>query len=132
MSRRRPIYYKLHGYKQQQNTIGEWPIQLKKAVKKAVQKVALLDIETPAKQKLTIDRHILTGALRADIHTEYEGSARRDFSKRISAMDALVGTNKFYAGYVEDIDPYVTWAYKKAIPKLHKEIQKACDEFTRG
>jgi hypothetical protein len=128
---RKPITYRLIGYQQQRNTIGEWPAKLKKKIKKVVQKVAILDIETAAKQKLTIDGHVDTGRLRADIHTEYEGSPRRDFSKKIGELDALAGTNVEYAQYIERIDPYLTWAYRKAVPKLRKEIAKACDEFSR-
>lgn len=132
MSRRRPITYRLIGYQQQQNTIGEWPKMLKKKVKDVVVKTAILDIETVAKQKLTIDGHVDTGRLRADIHTEYQGGPINILKGRIGELDAKSGTNVFYAGYIEDLDPFLTYAYKKAIPKLRVEIQKVCDNFARG
>jgi hypothetical protein len=126
----KPIKYKLIGYQRTQDMIGEWPKKLRIEVKKAVVKAAIVDIETPAKMKLTTDGHVDTGRLRADIHTEYEGSSRRELGK-IGELDARVGTNVEYAGYVERIDEYLTWAYRKGVPKLRNAIAEAVHNFAR-
>jgi hypothetical protein len=110
--------------------------ELKKRFRQEIIDTALTDIETPAKMKLTTDGHILTGRLRASIHTEYTGSGsytyRDMYGKGFKGnfktdrprnnMDIVVGTNVVYARHIERIDSYIYYAYKKAMPALKRRI----------
>lgn len=104
---------------------NNFPDRINNEIKTAIRKVALINIETRAKMKLTRDKHIDTGRLRASIHTEYEGTRRILPGRLLNDLSVIVGTNIEYAIYVERIDSYLIWAYNKAIPVLQKEIKKA-------
>lgn len=125
---RNPVSYSLKS----NFDMSQWSDNLKKRVKKAVRKVAIVNIESVAKSKLTSDGHIDTGALRADIHAEYEGGPRRILRASIGPLGAVVGTDKEYAGFVEDMDSYLEWAFNRAIPKLNAAIEREIAGFTEG
>jgi hypothetical protein len=61
-------------------------------------------VETPAKQKLTIDRHVVTGRLRS--------SLRSEVNKNGETMQGRTFTNVIYAKKIEfRHDSYLLWAF---------------------
>jgi hypothetical protein len=111
---------------------GQIPDNLRQTLSDAIKEVALVDIETEAKLKLTRDGHIDTGRLRASIHTEYKGSSRILRGRIPNDLTFIVGTNVIYAKKIENIDSYLIWAYKRAIPKLRVKLRQAIREGLEG
>jgi hypothetical protein len=105
--------------------IQNLPANIKTELKSAGLEIALVDIETAAKSKLTRDRHVLTGNLRASLHTEYANSPLQVLGGIDGDLDWVVGTNCVYAWKIEKIDSYLIWAYKKAKPKFLKACKEA-------
>ena len=91
----------------------------------------LVKIETVAKNKLTTDGHVDTGRLRASIHTEYLGTRRILPGKITDELGVVVGTNVEYAKYVERLDSYLGYAYKKARPILLRRVRETIRDVVR-
>lgn len=109
--------------------LNRLPDNIKRAVSDAIKEVAIVDIETEAKLKLTRDGHIDTGRLRASIHTEYLGSPIRVLSGSIKhEFTFIVGTVVVYAKKIEGIDSYLIYAYDRALPILKVKIAQAIRE----
>lgn len=126
--------------------------KIQSAVRKAMIETAMIDIETGAKRKLTRDGHIDTGRLRASIHTAYKisnGSFQIDNTNHnysdnqgnnyTSTLDVesrffqvVVGTDVFYADFVEMLDSFLFYALNKAKPKLKRRIKKETQKILRG
>lgn len=115
----------LVGERQLMARFSRLPTSLKRDVKRVVQKVAIVDIESGAKRKLTQDGHIDTGALRASIHAEFS-TGRRILSGSIKELEAIIGTNLPYANRIEyDFDSYVIYAFNQAKPIFIRELENA-------
>ena len=107
--------------------------KIKKELQQAVRKVALVNIEGGAKRKITQDRHVDTGRLRASIHTEYKGSRRILSAGNIGDLEAVVGTNLPYANRIEyDFDSYLLYAFDQAKPILLREFESILRRNTNG
>jgi hypothetical protein len=117
------------------------PKQLKQKITKTIRQTAIVYIETVAKNKLTSDKHVDTGRLRASIHTEWKGNRgflyKDRFGKKFGGglpgtikddLGAIVGTNVEYAKYVEKIDSYLMYAFKKAKPILLRKVRETLRE----
>jgi hypothetical protein len=117
------------------------PNQLKQKLSKTIRQTAIVHIETVAKNKLTSDKHIDTGRLRASIHTEWKGNRgflyKDRFGKKFGGgllgtikddLGCIVGTNVEYAKYVERKDSYLAYAFKKARPILIKRVRETLRE----
>lgn len=111
---------------------GRIPENLRRELSDTIKEIAIVDIETEAKLKLTRDGHIDTGRLRASIHTEYKGSSRILRGRIPNDLTFIVGTNVVYAKKIENIDSYLIWAYKRAIPKLRVKLRQAIREGLEG
>jgi phage gpG-like protein len=110
--------------------------EIRRKVKAALVEIALVDIETGAKQKLDSDGHIDTGRLRASLHTEYEGNRGHNYSDdfgngysgeltaAVGENDVIVGTNVHYAKYIERMDSFIKYAFEKAKPKIANAISQ--------
>lgn len=125
MPRKGMLAVNIRGLGRIQNTLGNMPKKLEKELSKTIRKIAIVEIETKAKLKLTRDGHVDTGRLRTSIHTEYEGTRRILPGRLEGPLGVIVGTNVEYAIYVERIDSYLIWAFKKAHPILIREVQNA-------
>jgi len=121
--------YNLNAFRRRLNT---YPDRLKQELKEIGLETALVDIETEAKLKLTRDKHIDTGRLRASIHTEYEGSPLHILGGISGPLDWVVGTNVGYAWKIEKIDSYVIWAFKRAKPKYLTRCKQAIRRAFNG
>lgn len=117
------ITVNITGNRDIQSNANRYKQEIKRKVKAALVEIALVEIETGAKQKLTSDGHIDTGRLRASIHTEHQGS-RGDLNVAIGENDVVVGTAVHYAIYVERMDSYLKWAFEKAKPKIANAISQ--------
>ena len=104
------------------------PKQLRQKLSNTIRQTAIVHIETVAKNKLTADKHIDTGRLRASIHTEYKGTKRILPGKITDELGCIVGTNVEYAKYVERIDSYLAYAFKKARPILLRKVREVLKE----
>lgn len=131
------------------------------AVRMGMIRSALIDIETVAKRKLTQDKHIDTGRLRASIHTTYKDADTfypREFSdaenkpvprekqyndKHGSAFEAMlqvrrgnfnifVGTDVVYSKFIERLDSFLFFAFKNAKPKMQRRIKQEVRRVLRG
>lgn len=111
---------------------GQISENLRRELSDKIKEIAVVDIETEAKLKLTRDGHIDTGRLRASIHTEYKGSSRILRGRIPNDLTFIVGTNVVYAKKIENIDSYLIWAYKRAIPKLRVKLRQAIREGLDG
>lgn len=105
----------------------------------------MIEIETPAKEKITRDGHVDTGRLRASIFTkstskrqhtyrDNEGNSYNcDLSSPVEDLKVSVGTNVEYAKKIERIDSYMLYAFKKGVPKviknLDKVIERTCQRY---
>lgn len=109
------------------------------AAKRGIDRTALA-METDAKEKLKADGHIVTNRLRASIHAEleqgqtfqysdnqgnaYDGSLQKDVGK----LEAVVGTNVFYAPFIEfgtkyfSGDSFMGWARLRQAKLLKQRI----------
>ncbi len=94
-----------------------------------------LEVETDAKMKITEDRHIDTGRLRASIHTEFQGHTNYGYTdmegnafngnlrERIrNNLDVYVVTNVIYAQKIERLDSYLFWAFERSKPGLQRRL----------
>lgn len=116
---------------------------LTKAVHGAMVKGAMIDIETGAKKKITQDRHIDTGRLRASIHTTYGNKVIHNYNdmdgKSFEAMldvrrkefNVFVGTDVVYAKFIEQLDSFIYFAFKHAQPKIAKRIKREVQRALR-
>lgn len=138
--------------RQLQRNLEAIPEKFKKAVKGAMIKSALRDVESPAKQNCRVD----TGRLRSSIHTEYtrthgnrerrehnynsysqgrrerattRSRARANWTSKINTtigpMEVIVGTDVSYAKKIERLDGFMVSAYETSKPKMKREIQQA-------
>lgn len=73
------------------------------------------EVVTDAKKKITQDKHIDTGRLRASIAV---------LRVRTDRLAAEVGTNVEYAQKIENIDSYLFHAWEKNRPKHIKRLKK--------
>ena len=118
--------------------------KLEKAVYGAMVEGALVDIETGAKKKITQDKHIDTGRLRASIHTTYtgheihnyndmEGGAYEDrLDVKRKEFNLFVGTAVKYAKYIEFMDSFLYFAFKHGQQKMPKRIRKHVQRVLKG
>lgn len=129
--------------------LNEYDEKINKAIKKAMIKSALVDVETVAKQKLTRDGHIDTGRLRASIftaHSKFEGKKEKTthryrdtlgnaFTDTINVdlrfFEVKVGTVVEYAVYVEALDSFMYYAYHTSKPKIMQRIQNEVRQVLR-
>lgn len=108
-----------------------------KATHGAMVKGALIDIETVAKKKITQDKHIDTGRLRASIHTTYKGMNEKFnyndmqgqafeamLDVRRKEFNVFVGTDVLYSKFIERLDSFLYFAFKHAQPKIRKRIKQ--------
>lgn len=120
------------------------PAKLKRKLSTTIRQTAIVKIETVAKNKLTADKHIDTGRLRASIHTEWKGNRGFMYQNRFGTkfggglpgkitdeLGVIVGTNVEYARYVERIDSYLNYAYKIARPILLRRVRETIQEVIR-
>lgn len=110
--------------------------EILKVAKAALIESALIDIETVAKQKLTKDKHILTGRLRASIHTTFKGKSpygyldmqgnayRSNLNVKKTDMNVFVGTDVVYARKIERLDTYLVYAFLRARRLVPARIKK--------
>lgn len=115
-----------------------------KAVHGAMVKGAMIDIETGAKKKITQDRHIDTGRLRASIHTTYTGKEVHNYNdlsgKSFDAMldvrrkefNVFVGTDVIYAQFIERLDSFLYFAFKHSHQKIQRRIKREVQRVLRG
>lgn len=110
--------------------------EIEKAAKAALIESAIVDVESEAKRKITQDKHVKTGRLRASIHTAFKGkkthrysdmtgkSYRERLSGEITDKNVLVGTNVKYARKIERLDSYLAYAFLKARKLVPARIKK--------
>lgn len=125
------IAVNLRGLGNIQRRFKRMPPQLRQKISQTIRQTAITKIETVAKNKLTSDKHVDTGRLRASIHTEYKGTRRILPGKISDELGCLVGTNVEYAKYVERLDSYLIYAYKKARPVLIKRVREAIGDVLK-
>jgi hypothetical protein len=138
--------------RQLQRNLEAIPELFKKAIKGAIIKSALRDVQTPARLHCRVD----TGRLRASIHTEYtrahgnreqaqhnytayaqgrrerattRSRARTNWTSKINTpigpMEVIVGTDVHYARKIERMDGMLINAYESSKPLMRREIQSA-------
>lgn len=106
---------------------------------------AALRLETLAKQKITVDRHIVTGRLRSSIHAKltntdsynysdkdgntFDGSLKETVSP---GKSVVIGTNVEYAQKIELLDSYLFYASNQLQPELESKLQKLCGDIVGG
>ena len=101
-------------------------------------------VETVAKKKITQDKHIDTGRLRASIHTTYKGKEHYSYSddegeafnSRLDVKrkehNVFVGTDVEYATKIEALDSYLHYAHKNSKAKIDRRLKKAMDKVLKG
>lgn len=135
------ITVNLRGVAKINRRFKKMPKQLKQKLSNTIRQTAIVYIETVAKNKLTSDKHVDTGRLRASIHTEWKGNRgflyKDRFGKKFGGglpgtikddLGCIVGTNVEYAKYVERKDSYLVYAFKKAKPILLKKVKEVLKE----
>ena len=123
-------------------------------VMRELKTIALVDIETVAKQRLTERKHVDTGRLRASIHTEYNGEAEFNgvkgntystplpkknqpgsldgrLSDKAGPFEIFVGTNVEYAKKMERYDAYLFPAFVAAKSKIIAAAGKIVGKITK-
>lgn len=120
------------------NMINE---QVLTKVKGMIIESCLVDIESVAKNKLTTKQHVVTGRLRASIHTRYANYNNthgyrnllgESFNDRLKIkpiekptyFEAYVGTSVNYAGKIERLDAYLYPSFLTATRDLKKNIKR--------
>lgn len=116
--------------------------EMMKKFKGKMIEVALAEVETPAKQKVRVD----TGRLRSSIHTRY-GNVKQKYKYRDdqggsfdgelsekpantkTRFDVIVGTNVFYAPFIEAKWPFLAPAYLSARNIFKSELQSVIDTY---
>lgn len=99
----------IHGIGRVVRNAEQFEDKIIKATRKAMIKSALVDVETGAKKKITQDRHVDTGRLRASIHTSYKGNTTHFYNDndgksfesildvRRTEFNVFIGTDVLYA-----------------------------------
>ena len=149
----RGVSVKIHGTRTVIDNLDEFEKKIQIATKKAIIQGALVDIETVAKRKLTTDKHIDTGRLRASIHTSYKKSPdgrgeRRTthhytdnrgnnyvsdiFESTSNDFAVVVGTDVHYGTYIEALDSYIFYAYHKGLPKIKRRVAREVRKVLKG
>ena len=126
------IQVKVVGMNKVRNNIGVLDDEIKKKVMDAINKGALVDIETPAKKNCPVD----TGRLRSSIHTikyagnnfTYKDSKGKVFDgkmkeAKLGKYDIIVGTNVDYAGKIERSKKYLSKAFISGEQKIYKRVK---------
>ena len=138
------VRVKLSGIEKIGKNATEIEKKLIKALNGALVTSALVDVETVAKKKLTQDKHIDTGRLRASIHTTYKGNEHysytddegKAFSSRLDVKrkenSVYIGTDVKYATKIESLDSYLHYAHKNAKDKTDRRLKKAMDKVLKG
>ena len=91
---------------------------ISREVEKQIGVCAYTLIETKAKQKLTTDRHVVTGRLRASIRTALENSSL--------IKKATISTNVPYAAKIEyRHDSYMTFSFETSKSQIESRIRLA-------
>jgi hypothetical protein len=106
---------------------------------------AALRLETLAKRKLTIGRHVVTGRLRSSIHAKltntdsytysdkdgntFDGSIKESVSP---GKSVVIGTNVEYAQKIELMDSYLYYSSNFMQPQLERELKRLCGEVIKG
>ncbi len=115
--------------------------QVLKRVKGMIIETCLVDIESEAKNKLTNKQHVVTGRLRASIHTKYANynnthgyrnllgesfneSLKVNPIENLTYFEAYVGTSVNYASKIERLDAYLYPSFLSATRDLKKDIKK--------
>jgi hypothetical protein len=112
-----PITGILTGLSRIENKIG-------REVEREIGICAYTLIETAAKNKLTMDRHVVTGRLRASIRTVLDNSS---FIKR-----ATISTNVPYAAKIEyRFDSYMAWSFETNKTQINSKISAAFSRSIR-
>ena len=97
-------------------------------------------VETDAKRRLTGElgsaRHIVTGRLRASVHTEFKGEnsykgigaskpSDANLNTPVGDLEAIVGTNVEYAQKIEfDYDSFMQFAGLRQAKQLPKRVEE--------
>lgn len=114
-----------------------------KAVQGAMVKGAMVDIESGAKKKITQDRHVDTGRLRASIHTTYTGKEIHNYNDmeggafedrldvRRKDFNVFVGSAVIYAKKIEFLDSFLYFAFKNGQKKLPRRIKQEVQRVLR-
>jgi hypothetical protein len=135
---------KIDGIKRVKNTSKKFEGEIIKAVHRAMIKGALVDVETGAKKKITQDRHVDTGRLRASIHTTYkdkeiynyndmEGGAYEDrLDVKRKDYNVFVGSAVIYAKKIEFLDSFLYFAFKNGQKKLPRRIKQEVQRVLKG
>ena len=135
----------VRGVEQLARKFGATKEAIHKATKAGIDRTALA-METDAKNKLKSDGHIVTGRLRSSIHAELKEGASYQYSdqegktydgslkKKVGKLEAVIGTNVFYAPFIEfgtkyfGGDSFMGWAQlkqSKLLPgRIMEEIRK--------
>jgi hypothetical protein len=115
--------------------------QVMTKVKKMIIESCLVDIESVAKNRLTTKQHVVTGRLRASIHTRYANYNNthgyrnllgESFNDRLKIkpiekptyFEAYVGTSVNYAGKIERLDAYLYPSFLTASRDLKKNVKR--------
>lgn len=139
-------HVKINGVEEVMKNLKKMPEKYQAAVMKAILKTAHVDVETKAKWKLTTDRHVDTGRLRASIHvqkkadTNFKYDVKRTRKKdgslflggtfdgmlktNIKPLSVIVGTNVEYAIKIERMDSYLFYALETSREKLRQRIKQ--------
>lgn len=112
--------------------------EINRVVQDELVATALVDVETFAKDKITSDGHVVTGRLRASIHTEtltdtthnYTDSEGQGFNgslqqKPKNLNEVFVGTNVIYAMKIERLDSFMRAAYVNGKSKINDNVKRA-------
>lgn len=100
------------------NRLASIENKINREVEKEIGKCAFTLIETKAKQKLTSDRHVVTGRLRASIRTALENSSL--------IKKATISTNIPYARKIEfRYDSYLGWSFETSRSQIESRIRLA-------
>ena len=130
------VRVKIEGIPKITKNMDKWEEKILKVAHGAVIKSAKIDVETGAKKKITQDKHIDTGRLRASIHSSYKGNEIYTYSDnegnsftsrvdvRYKEYNVFVSSDVEYANKIEMIDSYLFYAFKMGKNNLPKRIQK--------
>jgi phage gpG-like protein len=127
------------GVMELQAKLGATREQIHVAIKRGIDRTALA-MEKDAKDKLKSDGHIITNRLRASIHAELKEGENYQYSdnngqsfdgsldKKIGKLEAVAGTNVFYAPFIEfgtkfiAASSFLGWAAMKQSKLLKERI----------
>ena len=117
--------------------------EIKVEIQQELIATVITEIETPAKETLTQDRHVDSGRLRSSIYTKYKGHESKRYSDNdgngfvcnlnvpVKDLQVSCGTDVPYAQKIEKLDSYLVKNYEKAKPKIKENINNVIHDLTR-